>query len=131
MGGRGGGSSLASKASPVVVSQEQEEFRQWLANAFPITADQIDDPQVPNKVMLVLPDRNGIIERLSPGKSVIRDAQTDEILFTGKSDPDLYRKVSAFYHAPVEFTPISGRGKRFGEQRNRHTSPAAQKYGVD
>lgn len=130
MGGRGGGSSLASKARPAAASQEEKEFRQWLANPFPITADQIDDPQVPNKVTLVLPDRNGIIERLSPGKSVIRDAQTDQIIFTGKSDPDLYRKVSAFYHAPVEFTPISGRTKRFGEQGKRYTSPAAQKYGV-
>ena len=129
MGGRGG--TPAAGHTVGGSSTQGQEFRQWLANPRPLNADMVDDPAIKNKVILNLPDRGAYIDRSDRAKPVVRDTGTDETLFRGRSDIDLYQQMSAYYGVQVEYNnERTGATKMYGTRGNPRTSPAAKRYGV-
>jgi hypothetical protein len=131
MGGRGGSPNPGPSAA-ITASKEEREFRLWLSRAeTPVYANMVGDPYVPNKVLLTLPDHSAYIDRGTRGKPIVRDTVTDDVLFEGKSDPDLYRQMSKFYGAQVEYlNEVTMARTMHGTKGNRRTSPAAKKYGI-
>lgn len=111
--------------------QHAIDWRRWSANPRPIqayTIPQDDDNGQFEKHGAVLPDRNVLISKNGRRLELI-DSVTDEVLFTGSSKPDLWRQVSAYYGAPVDYEH-EGTHKRqtFGQAGDPMTAPAAAKY---
>lgn len=132
MGGRGGSPNATTQAPSRTPMEGELEFRQWLKRPRPAAANMVDDPDVANKVLLDLPDRGAYIDRKSYSAGpVVRDFSSDDVLFQGRSDPDLYRQISKFYGVEVHYTnERTFATKTYGSKGDIRTSPAARKYGV-
>lgn len=137
MGGRGGGSSLASKAATPSAAASlaidpEREYRQWFANPRDITADSIDQGEgfTPDiKINMLLPDRDATLSW--DGRSfIVRDMQTDERLpFSGQRRTTVMRQISRFYGRRVEWVESSGRITHSGSNAaDLRKTPAARKY---
>lgn len=131
MGGRGGSPNATTQAPTRQPMEGELEFRQWLKRPRVAHADMVDDPNIRNKVILNLPDRGAYIDRHSYSGPVVRDVSSDDVLFQGRSDPDLYRQISKFYGVQVEHNnERTGTTTMYGTKGDPRTSPAARKYGI-
>lgn len=138
MGGRGGGSSLASKsaapsAAPAALPSAKELFQQWLKNPRNITADVVGEGgDGRDKYSILLPDHDATIA-WDGSSYIIRDVHTDERIgtFKGQTERPLLRQISKFYGRKVERTNRNGQMGTYGSDAPDVTkTPAARKYGV-
>lgn len=126
---------IGAPKSTTTDERDAREWREWaMGPTRPIQAYTIDKEETgtgAEKHGIILPaGRNGYITR-DDNKVRLRDVETDEILFSGSSMPDVWRKVSKFYGAPVQHEHEgTGRVKQFGEAGDPLKAPAAAEYGA-
>lgn len=133
---------LARKATPEpeapkADSGEDKRAREWRTWAqgggTPIEAHAVPKEETltgADKHSVFLPDGiTGYVDRGNPKKPILRDIETDEVLFTGSSMPDIWRKVSAHYGATVKHHH-QGTDKvtRYGEMGDPFEAPAGREY---
>jgi len=88
-----------------VTNNEKVVLHSQPAAKEPLTAVKADDPDVKNKVLIGLPDgRGAYVERDDPAAPKVRDIETDEILFTGKNDADLYQQMADHFGVELKYT---------------------------